>query len=125
MVKKTIYKNILKNKNKMNLVKSKKAQVSIEMIVILSVLILATIVLASVLLGFFSSKTDQATDVDNKTEAVVDDFLTNLSTYDDGSGGQDANVTSTPYTLSVSRNGTGTGIVTSFLPGIDCGTDCS
>jgi len=74
-------KNIIKDEKDMN--KNKKAQVSLEMIIIIGILILGAVILASVLLGLFSSNVDQANQLDAATDSTVKGFVDSLVDYKD------------------------------------------
>jgi hypothetical protein len=57
---------------------NKKAQVSLEMVIIVGVLVLGTIVLATILISMSSSKVDQSSEIGDQAEKVVDDFMCSL-----------------------------------------------
>ncbi len=101
---KKIKKLISKNKDvKKDMNHNKKAQVSIEMIVILGILILGAVILAT-FLGLFGEKTTQLTDLNEVAEGTFDGFLNNLGNSSDGSFPQQPGGTGINYTLTLIPN---------------------
>jgi len=56
----------------------KKAQISLEMVIIVGVLVLGTIVLATIFISMSSSKVDQSSEIGKQADKVVDDFMCSL-----------------------------------------------
>jgi len=81
---KTNLKNKKVNKNvKEDMNRNKKAQVSLEMIIIIGVLILGAVILASVLIGFTGEKVDQAGEIDKAASSTINDFINDLTNPED------------------------------------------
>ncbi|NCP71923.1 hypothetical protein GW835_00825 [archaeon] len=57
---------------------NKKAQVSLEMMIIVGVLVLGTIILATIVINMSSSKADQSNAINKQTDEIVDNFICNL-----------------------------------------------
>jgi uncharacterized repeat protein (TIGR02543 family) len=86
-VKKIKSKKIIKSKKvkkvDKDMNKSKKAQVSLEMIIIIGVLILGAVILATILIGFTNEKVDQAGEIDAATNSTIDGFIKDLTNPED------------------------------------------
>ncbi len=86
-IKKIKSKKIIKSKKnenvKKDMNKSKKAQVSLEMIIIIGVLILGAVILATILIGFTNEKVDQAGEIDAATNSTIDGFIKDLTNPED------------------------------------------
>ncbi|MDD4050070.1 MAG: hypothetical protein PHX47_03630 [Candidatus ainarchaeum sp.] len=123
------------------MIQSKKAQVSLEMVIIVGILVLGTIVLATTFINFSNEKVNQSDKINEGIDSTVDGFIKDLNdssqveeidNINPNPGGDDPNPDEPDepdepdpenYTLTVNVSGNGT--VTSNPPGINCGADCS
>jgi uncharacterized repeat protein (TIGR02543 family) len=118
------------------MIKNKKAQVSLEMVIIVGILVLGTIVLATTFINFSNEKVNQSDKINEGIDSTVDGFIKDLNdssqveeidNINPNPGGEDPDPDPDPdpstYTLTVNKSGNGT--VTSSNPGINCGSDCS
>ena len=120
------------------MIQNKKAQVSLEMVIIVGVLVLGTIVLATTFINFSNEKVSQSDKINEGIDSTVDGFIEDLNdssqveeidNVNPNPGGEDPEPDEPDepdpenYTLTVNVSGNGT--VTSNPVGINCGTDCS
>ena len=123
------------------MIKNKKAQVSLEMVIIVGVLVLGTIVLATTFINFSNEKVNQSDKINEGIDSTVDGFIKDLNdssqvqeidTINPNPGGDDPNPDEPDepdepdpenYTLTVNVFGNGT--VTSSPSGINCTETCN
>ncbi len=118
------------------MIKNKKAQVSLEMVIIVGVLILGTIVLATTFINFSNEKVNQSDKINEGIDSTVDGFIEDLNdssqieeidNVNPNPGGDDPDPDPDPdptnYSLTVNKSGNGT--VISSPSGINCCSDCS
>ena len=67
------------------MIKNKKGQVSVEMIVVIGFLILLAVLLAALFLGFFRQTTESGGDIDTKQTEVVKDYFDHIRSPQTGS----------------------------------------